>query len=195
MASLSGTFAAVAEVARTGAVATSDWASTTNALVSDNARSTHTDSALIPGFTNWMRFRDWSQRASIPNGASIDGITVVFEVANTGTLDAADFVETSKVCLLVDLVIEETYVPTTNPLTTDWTAADINITFGAANQKWVGNPTYDQVQSANFGVVISAYREKGFELSPIPAIDSVTMTIDYTAVVGRQSFLPTLGVS
>lgn len=127
--------------------------------------------------------------ASIPEGATIDGIAFVMKCYSS--LDNADhFCEDYELYLVQDGVGELGYTKIGSNLASgiNWATSNADRTYGGATNKWGATLTRDIVVNSNFGI---AYRVLVIGIT-VASIDSFKIKIYYTGetvAAGSKAFM------
>lgn len=141
------------------------WSNPNNAKVSDGV---YTLVGGFPGTTNYLKVTNFG--FSIPSGESVLGILVEIEklgLIGTGITDYE-----------VKLVKSDGTIGSTNKADTvsAWPATDEFVQYGSNSDLWGESWAYSDINSASFGVVLSAQPASAF-----PEVDSIRITITYGA--------------
>ena len=153
-------------------VGTIAWTNSDNALVSDNIYSSA--SALVLGNnTNYLVVQGFG--FSIPVASSICGIVVEFQKNEIGFL--GNVTDNS-----VKIVKAGSIVGNEKASGTTWPAAEAYYTYGASNDLWGSTWISSDINSASFGVTISA-NLGGVSGLPSAQIDHVRITVYYVSTL------------
>jgi len=148
------------------------WMSPDNAKVSDNVYATVYANTSIQA-TAYLKAKGFG--FAIPDGSTINGITVDVERAQTSAGAFYDEVAA--------LVINDTVVLSSNMVTTPyqyWPTVDTVKTFGTPTSLWGQTLTPADINNPNFGFVMAARKITG---SRYARIDYIGMTVYYTPPV------------
>jgi len=146
------------------------WVTPSNIFANDGANST---TSLTPAeFSEKLTAQSFG--FTVPGGATIDGILVEIERADTtANLLAVDF--------RVQLLDASGALVGTNKKdgVTVWPAAMAVASYGGASDTWGASPTDGMVNDVDFGVVVSVDTTGG--AAATPEVDFIRMTVFYTA--------------
>lgn len=164
------------------------WSNLTNITASDNSRV----GASATGYTQYLKVTNFG--FSIPSGATINGVTVSVERRSAAGVSMA---KDARVRIVKGGTIGSTDKASSSawPYTTDGTA-----TYGSSSDLWGETLTDTDINNSTFGMAIAATKFGGKAPSFGPEIDTVTITIDYTAAGGGSTpgnstqFLQLLGL-
>ncbi|TSC61926.1 MAG: hypothetical protein G01um1014106_684, partial [Parcubacteria group bacterium Gr01-1014_106] len=150
------------------------WSNPSNAASSNDARAT----ASGAGGSQYLKATNFS--FSIPSGATITGIVV--QVERVRSVDITNMEDNS-----IRLVQDGTIAGNNKATSTVWPFdPESTAAYGSSSDLWGLSWTASQINSADFGVVISVKRTDGCE-SPCTeggaGIDHVTITVSYTPAV------------
>jgi hypothetical protein len=166
-------------VARTGG--DHNWSNANNATSSNNVYASVqiTDSSNI---SNYLRATGFG--FNIPAGATINGIAVGIERSEANSQQAT--IRDSA----VHLVKNNTVVGDNKAATTiNWPTSDATATYGGTADLWGATWTRDDINNANFGVVVSVGRTTGGD--EIARVDAITITVTYTVTISNQTITVT----
>ena len=147
------------------------WSNPGNAASSNNSYATA--SISTGSNSHYLKFTNWG--ASIPTGATINGITVEIEVSCVFTpgISVND--------VRCRLVKAGTIQSTDRNSVTGWTTTDTYLSHGGSSDLWGGTWLDTDINNSGFGFVIAALQNGG----PVTAqIDHARITIDYTPAAG-----------
>ena len=157
-------------------VGTIAWSNPDNAKVSDDSYATVTvvESQVV---THYLKATNFG--FSIPAGATIDGILVEIEKKSVAQIIMRDSA--------VRIVKADASFGATNKGDTvsNWPNTDTYVSYGASNDLWDEAWTAEDINNANFGVVLSADLQT--ETTIIARVDHIRITVTYTAAVARVS--------
>lgn len=153
------------------------WSNVSNIASSDNNRATASALALIlSGKTEYLTATGFG--FNISPLAKINGITVEIEksASNIGGLAAIqDYA--------VRLVKNNIVTGDNKATNTNWTGSDSYFTYGDHEDLWGTTWSVSDINSANFGVAISAEVNGLVTLLPIARIDHIRITVHYDIVL------------
>lgn len=157
-------------------IGTVSWGAPTNIYSSDNTPA----SASAIGATlttHYLRATDFD--FSIPDGSTIDGITVEIQRKSVYGKDVA-------VNLVIGgSIVGSNYADTVNA----WPVSYTYKQYGGATDKWGLTPTVSQINAADFGCVLSA-KVTADKSKRYIYVDHIRITVNYTPV----SYQPRHGV-
>lgn len=145
---------------------TSTWATPGSATASDD---TYTSVTLVPSeVSHYLKATNFG--FSIPGGATINGITVEWEVQGTTGLNDKDNA--------ARIVKAGVIGSTDRSNATSWTSSDVFLSHGGPADLWGTTWTPADINASNFGAALSVVGDPG---SPtIALVDSVRITVTYT---------------
>jgi len=148
-----------------------DWTTPGNIAADDGAEATIT-AATYDSPDISFRLKAQNLGFSIPDGSTIDGITVEIQKRDAAIGAAVDF----RVQLLdaAGALVGANKADTV----TDWPTAATTITYGGIADTWTASPTVAMVNDVDFGVVLSA---QATAANTDIFVDFVRITITYTA--------------
>lgn len=148
-------------------VGTVNFSSLSNATASDDARAT----ASLAGSAVSRYLKAQSFGFSIPNGSTINGITV--QVERRASSDGA-ISDNS-----IRIVKGGTIGSTNKASAAYWATGEAIVSYGGASDLWGETWTAADINASTFGVVVSAKRDSGGG-NRTAEIDHVKITVDYT---------------
>lgn len=152
--------------------------STPGNVSADDGSTAVTSVALASGSTLSAELYASDYDFAIPSGATIDGITVVIEGSRpTGGVDDSGGVWVTKDGTVTGADLQNG---------TDWTSTPTARTYGGATSLWSQSWTDSEINATTFGVITKCRRVAPGG-SPIPAIDYITVTVDYTEAAGGSA--------
>ena len=152
------------------------FATPSNAQTSDNNRSTATAiAALFTGNTNYLNVSGLG--FSIPPATTICGIMVEVEKSASGISVLATVSDN-----VIQLMKNGTLTGSNYATSTDWTATDAYYTYGGSSDLWGSTWTTADINSANFGVALSAQINGLAFVFPSARIDHIRVTVYYNFV-------------
>lgn len=158
--------------ANDAAVGTVAWTTPANALTSDDARATSGDTNStanpITIYSNYLKITDTA--ALVPGGSTIEGIEVQVERRHNNAA-----VVTESIKLVKGGVISGTAKGPGSA----WTAADATEVWGSSADLWGLTLTADDVNAANFGVVLQSKITIGATSSGGAEVDHIQVRITY----------------
>jgi len=163
----------VATGANDTAVGTLAWTSTGSIFTSNNVRATILTFSGTFLTTNYLKGTNCG--FSIPTGATINGITVEFELGVVLSFSISNFSR-------VSIVKADGTVGTTNRSTgAAISTTESYISFGGASDLWGETWTAENINDADFGAVLSVELrttdpKNGGQIN----VDHVRITVDYT---------------
>lgn len=170
-------------------VGTRTWINTGNITANDG---TYTNTSVaVNSNTNGSHYLKATNFGfSIPSGATIDGITVVFRRMAT-PIPAKDS--------QVKIVKGGTIGSTSLHSGTNWDGTAFRSdTYGGATNLWGETWTHTDINSSTFGVVLSCL-SSSFKQTTTPRVDYVEITINYTSggvsFIARRNPLPMQAVN
>jgi uncharacterized repeat protein (TIGR01451 family) len=152
-------------------VGTIDWSNPSSANISDNSYATA--SLGSSEVTHYLKATGFG--FNISAGATINGIEVLVERNGDNGGKISDN--------SVRLVKNGTIGGDEKSAAGTWPASDGNITYGGSNDLWGLNWTYSDINSVNFGFVISA-KATG---SRTASVDCIRITVYYTILAATAS--------
>ncbi|OQP60994.1 hypothetical protein A3860_04525 [Niastella vici] len=157
--------------------ATGDYSFTnpSNCFSSDNSRAT-AQSLLFSGETDTLKATDFG--FSIPTAATICGIEVNIEKSSSIFILNTAYVTDNSVRIIKNGKITGSDLEKTNVV---WPTGDANTTYGYNGELWGTSWTPSDINSANFGIAISAKIVGDIGLFPAARIDYISMTVYYLA--------------
>ena len=158
-------------------VGTRTWINTGNITANDGSYAS--TSVAINSSTNGSHYLKATNFGfSIPSGATIDGITVVFRRMAT-PIPAKDS--------LIKIIKGGTIGSTSLHSGGNWDGTAFRSdTYGGASNLWGESWTYTDINSSTFGVALSCF-SASFKSTTTPRVDYVEITINYTS--GGASFI------
>lgn len=154
-----------------------DFAIPGNAQTSDNVRSAASSLvAILTGNTYYLVAKNFS--FSLPSYATICGVTVEIESRATGLL-LTTAVKDNEVKLVKNGVI----TGNNKALAGDWGSSDAFRSYGGSSDLWGTSLTAADVNSADFGVAVSARIIALISALPGAEIDYIRMKIDYNTIL------------
>jgi len=150
-----------------GTYGTFAWADPNNAQASDDANASFTSNAL--NSSEYLKCTNFS--FSLPTGVTITGIEIKIE-------RTADFVDEVKDDV-IKLVIGGSVVGNSLAVENSWNTTEENFTYGDQSNLWGNSISKAQVESADFGVVLSAAIYAGGGTNT-PLVDSVAIKVYYS---------------
>jgi hypothetical protein len=162
------------------------WSSPSSAAASDDAYS-NTTPGSDGAFTHYLKATNFA--FAIPTGVTIDGITV--EVERSEFAGISDHIRDARVRIVKGGIIGSTDKADAG---TDWPTADAYQTYGGASDLWGEAWAAEDINAADFGVVIAAtFADPGGDEAVRPRVDHIRITVHYTeAATARTQTL--LGV-
>ena len=148
-----------------------------NAQTSDNNRSTASAVAfLFVGNTNYLKASGFG--FSIPPATTICGIKVEVEKSASGISVLATVNDN-----VIQLMKNGTLTGSNYATSADWTGTDAYYTYGGSSDQWGTTWTTADINSANFGVALSAQINGIAILFPSARIDHIRVTVYYNFVI------------
>jgi len=148
-----------------------------NAQTSDNNRSTASAVAfLFVGSTNYLKASGFG--FSIPPATTICGIKVEVEKSASGISVLATVNDN-----VIQLMKNGTLTGSNYATSADWTGTDTYYTYGGSSDPWGTTWTTADINSANFGVALSAQINGIAILFPSARIDHIRVTVYYNFVI------------
>ncbi len=141
------------------------WQNPSNAQTNDGNYAFAT--AAILSTTNYLKATNFG--FNLPSNAIVYGISVEIERKASLGIGTTD--------LEVKLVKNGTILTTNKATGTNWSTNDTEIVYGGASDLWGDAFTYNDINSANFGVVLSASISAGLTAS----VDYFSITVYYTS--------------
>lgn len=155
------------------------WASPGNIIASDNTYATATASQGTGVYTHYLKATNFG--FAIPSGATINGIVVTIERKANYSIDDRNVVD-NVVRLVKGGVVSgnnkadtSTYYPTVDGLAQ----------YGGATDLWGLTFTPADINSSNFGVVLSCYLNN-IAGGVIASVDAISITVYYTEAVYKD---------
>jgi hypothetical protein len=163
--------AASASVSFTG----SDYSFTnpSNSLTSDN-NSAIAQSLVFNGQTEYLQVTDFG--FAIPSAATICGIEVNIEKNSSIFVLNTAYITDNRVRIIKNGTVMPTDLAQTNVV---WATSDANSTYGDNNELWGTSWSTSDINSADFGVAISAEIVGAIGLLPAARIDHISITVYY----------------
>lgn len=155
-------------MANDSSVGTKAWSNMDSAKISDNAYAA-TASILGVATSNYLKATDFG--FAIPEGSTINGITVEVEKAMTGATSISDNA--------VRIVKGGTIGSTEMKAAGDWPTTDAYTTYGSSSSLWGETWTANEINGIAFGFVLSAVAT-GYP-GIVPRVDHIRITVNYTA--------------
>lgn len=187
MASSGDTLGGTAASTATGAPGSDAWSNPNNALV-DNA-SGATCATGAGSTTTWLHITNFNF-SSIPDGSTINGITVKARVKCSSTNDW--YIHTIRISnsgtLLGTAKGPQGSGPGSDPYNTWSTTASVK-TIGGSSDVWGWTPVLATLKSSTFGVQICAEDNSGS--SETATIEVVWMDVTYTPAAGGGTNIAT----
>lgn len=144
-----------------------------NCFSSDNSRAS-AQSLLFSGVTDSLKVTDFG--FSIPTAATICGIEVNIEKSSSIFILNTAYVTDNSVRIIKNGNITGSDLEKTNVV---WSTGDANTVYGDNGELWGTSWTPSDINSANFGIAISAKIVGAIGLLPAARIDYVSMTVYY----------------
>lgn len=156
------------------------WSNPGRITVSDNSYAqSSTPTSYSTDRTNYLKCTNFG--FGVPSGATINGIAVTF--ARYGINSTGRYIYDA----VISLVVGGTVVGSNKAITaTKWPAAETDITYGGVSDLWELTPTAEEINSSNFGVVMSVDITRT-NLQTIASVDAVWITITYTEGGGASA--------
>jgi len=155
-------------------VGTIDWSNPSSANISDDSYATA--SLGSSAVTHYLKATGFG--FNISAGATINGIEVLVERnGDTGSKISDNSVR---------LVKNGTISGNDKSAAGTWPASDGNITYGGSSDLWGLNWTYSDINSANFGFVISAKHDSSGS-TKTASVDCIRITVYYTILAATAS--------
>lgn len=151
------------------AVGILSWVNPENITISGDVRA----SIISVGISESHYLKATNFGFNIPVGATINGITIEIEKLRSGGLLGQ--IKDSKVRIIKSGNVGS--VDKANP--DDWPTSESFITHGGSSDLWGETWTSDEINSSNFGVVISCVGSI-MMTDRIANVDSVRITVSYT---------------
>lgn len=169
--SLTSNFTTFSNVAGSG----QDWGNTSNAQTSNNAYASQGGIAPLEGSSYTTDYLKATELVNeVPLGATIVGILISIErSAVPSTFGCSD---TEVKIVKADTVMPVNYANTG----ATWPTSDATATYGGSADLWSTTWTYDEVNAADFGVVLKVTATGDGETTPHPLVDHIYATIYYT---------------
>ena len=159
------------------------WAaSASNGALSDNlyADRSVTLGLLGTATTNYLVVKNFG--FSIPSSASICGIEVTIERSATGLVPLLYTVKDNLIRLAKNNIISGD----DRSSTSEWTGSDVSAVYGSVSEKWGSTWTPADINTANFGVAISAKFSGVLGLLMTAKIDHVTIKVFFNMILPVQ---------
>jgi len=170
--SQTGSPGGAADCTNQAGIGTRPWATTGNAISSNNTYATVT----VDGETsNWLRCLNYG--FTIPAGATILGIEIHVERRSSSTANGGS--DDAGMRLVKGGVIEATDRGTN----TDYTTADFVETHGSPSDLWGTTWTPAEINAANFGAAFAATKPSGAGAAHTVSVDHMAITVYYTMPV------------
>jgi type IX secretion system substrate protein len=153
------------------------FVNTSNIFTSNNVYATSTavfTLFVLTGKTDYLAATNFN--FSIPIGASVCGISVAIEKSGTSLVNLVSSIVDYKVSLLKNNVVVGSNYANTSAA---WTTTNAWYSYGGNGDTWGTTWTVADVNSANFGVVISATMSGILSVVPSARVDNITMTVYY----------------
>jgi hypothetical protein len=155
-------------VADDSSVGTVSWSNPARAISSNNSYATAVLNDNV--ISHYIKATNFG--FSIPSGATINGITVEVEKKAQTASRLQDY----RVRIIKGGVIGATDKSNTNW----WGTSDTYITYGGSSDLWGEAWTASDINNANFGLALSAYKNTTTGGNVTASIDHVRITITYT---------------
>lgn len=161
-----------ATVSENTSLGTISWANPNGALTSDNSRAT-ANALILGNVSHYMFVTDFG--FTLPTTAIICGIEAEIERSATGLFQ--NVTDNS-----VRLIKGGAVVGNNQAAAGTWPSSDAYRTYGGAADLWGTTWTYNDINSANFGIAIAATLN-GIAVLPSARIDHVRITVHYMDVL------------
>jgi hypothetical protein len=145
----------------------------TNSLTSDNSRSI-AQSLVFNGQTEYLQATDFG--FAIPAASTICGIEVSIEKNSSIFLLNTAYITDNRVRIIKNGTVMPTDLAQTNVV---WSTGDANSIYGDNNEIWGTTWSPSDINSADFGVAISAEIVGSIGLLPAARIDHISITVYY----------------
>ena len=167
-----GTVASVAD-AGTGCTnaTTTDWGTMINTETSDDAYAIYGSGNFFDASEVSEEFQLSNFGISIPNGSTINGVTVGIERKGT----SAD-VQDRNVNLTKTAGVQ---IGANKAVAADWGTTDATATYGSGSDLWGTTWSEAEIEATGFGLVICVQTLAG-DTNAIASIDLITITVTYT---------------
>jgi hypothetical protein len=168
-------------------VGTRAWNNPTNAASSDNVYTT--SQCAFPTCTSqYLKATNFG--FSFAMGDTIDGIVVEFERKASANAPTRYILDST-----VKLVIGGSVVGTNKNSITKWSTTEAFFTYGGAADLWGNTITPTDVNSSNFGVVLSvSLTDTGKIPNMTASVDYIRITVYYTTGGGGGGSVSKLGL-
>lgn len=163
------------------AVGVYSWGSAGNAANSDDAYALASTPPFSSGDSNYLKVTNFG--FSIPSGATIDGIEVGVEKTGSGS-GAANVVDNIVKLVKGGSVVGDDKSDGTTQWNNGYTYVDYTATYGGSSDLWGESWTDSDINSSDFGMVISAALTGISGGGVIARIDHVKITVYYTEPAG-----------
>lgn len=162
------------------AIGTRAWATPERVTASDNSYATiATLTSNSTERSNYLKATSFG--FGIPSGATINGIAVT--IARYSTNSTGRYSYDAVVSLVVGgAVVGNNKADTTNK----WPNSETDKTYGGVSDLWGLTPTAEEVNSSNFGVVVSIDITRS-SLQTIASVDFFSITVTYTEGGGASA--------
>lgn len=151
-------------------VGTLAWSNPGNIVSSNNVRATRN---MDTGTTNYLQGTNFG--FSIPDGATIDGIVVEWELGAAFSDDFGWAYDAQVRLVKGGSIVGDNKA---RPSSSKWPATDAYVSYGSSSDLWGTTWTPADISASNFGAAIAA---TGTELGPEQAtVDHVRITVYYT---------------
>lgn len=159
------------------------WTNPGNAISSNDVWATST-LENSGNYTEYLKASNFG--FSIPNGATINGISVNIERKQSCIDDKHGC--TSSVTDKYVGVTKAGIVSGSNKASTDvWTTTDVVKNYGGISDMWGNTWTPADINASSFGVVLSATRDEGH--NRMVYVDNINITVSYTEAVSTSATL------
>ena len=167
----SSTSLSIVEAVNTGSTHT--WATVTNAVRSDDIRTSTGNLPSSGDKSTYIKMTDWG--FTIPAGSAIDGIEVWIEKSTDNTSKTYD----DHVYIVKAGIIGGTAFDDKRDVSA-WAGAEAYFLHGSTSDLWGETWTVAEINASDFGVAFAAKRTGGGPQTVIPNVDHVRITISYT---------------
>ena len=163
-------------------VGTRTWSNPGNITSSNNSYATATSSGGGNSTTHYLKATNFG--FSIPDGATIDGITVEIERKGTKTGGAGNWVKDSA----VRIVKADGSFGSANKgdTSSEWPTSDAVVSYGSSSDPWSESWSAAAINDADFGAALSAVFQSP-DAPQTASVDHVRITIDYTEAGGATA--------